>query len=274
VLRDPGLTLCYVMDDGNLIDALGNVVEQGSPPPGGVTVVDFDGQEIARLDHSTAVQVERRPLEDIAAIAGPAIAQEREAAVLAARLTKLAAARRAVIERGDVERRALERELHDHTQQRLVSIMIELRMAAERDPEPFDVENALVDVGSALEQVRTIAHGVFPTGLAEEGLAAVLEELALRTHGRIDVDASRGRATDPVAEATAYMVVAECVGRLPDRDASVQVVVAPQRVDIRVMGEGANDAALAGVRARTLALGGSWRRADDDVLQVVVPCAS
>jgi signal transduction histidine kinase len=80
----------------------------------------------------------------------------------------------------DTERQRIERDLHDGAQQRLVSAAFHLKVArsligSTAVPRQLDVADQLLL--DTLAKLRTIAHGMFPTALIEEGLFAALEEI-------------------------------------------------------------------------------------------------
>ena len=87
-----------------------------------------------------------------------------------------------IVAEADTERRALERDLHDGAQQRLVSVALSIRLArrtiAPDDPALDAAWRAEDGVRAAVVALREVAHGLFPAVLAEEGLAAALEELS------------------------------------------------------------------------------------------------
>ena len=88
---------------------------------------------------------------------------------------RLAASRAELVEVGDAERRRLERNLHDGAQQRLVSVALELRMAARKARErpwrrPGALSAAQHDLAKGLEELRELARGIHPAMLTERGL--------------------------------------------------------------------------------------------------------
>ncbi|MBV9093194.1 MAG: hypothetical protein JO132_04870 [Streptosporangiaceae bacterium] len=101
----------------------------------------------------------------------------------------------------DQERRRIEQNLHDSAQQQLVALRINLRLArqvlrtapAEADELLNQTEQA---AASALEELRDLAHGIYPPLLADLGLRAALQ-------------AQAGKAAVPVT------VEADAVGRYP-----------------------------------------------------------
>ena len=86
---------------------------------------------------------------------------------------------------GEAERRRIERDLHDGTQQRLVSISMSLGLleaAVREDPgsaEPI-AQRARAALAATLDELRELSQGILPGILAERGLAAALEELCGR----------------------------------------------------------------------------------------------
>ena len=106
----------------------------------------------------------------------------REVTELTARLDgELVASRQRILEAGDAERRRIERDLHDSAQQRLVTLRIHLTLAGERLDRPEDrtmLERLGVEVDDAIDELRTVAHGIYPPILADQGLGAALASVA------------------------------------------------------------------------------------------------
>jgi PAS domain S-box-containing protein len=191
---------------------------------------------------------------------------------LHARLEELAASRARIVTAGDVERRRLERNLHDGAQQRLVTLSLSLRLALEKlDSDPAAARAALADVGDelalALEELRELARGLHPAVLSDRGLRAAVETLVGRVPAPVEIaDIPDERLPEPV-EAAAYYLIAEALTnvtkyaqastvrvRVAASDASVVVEVSDDGVG------GADPAAGSGLRGladRVEALGGS-----------------
>src|SRR6185295_5916184 len=100
--------------------------------------------------------------------------------------SQLTASRARIVEAGDAERRRLERNLHDGAQQRLVSLALNLRLAA-RACDPDDegsraaFDRAGEELAQALEELRELARGIHPAVLSDRGLEPAIEALAART---------------------------------------------------------------------------------------------
>ena len=119
------------------------------------------------------------------------------------RLEDLAASRARIVTAGDVERRRLERNLHDGAQQRLVSLALSLRIALgklESDPPAARamLTAAAEELMLALEELRELARGLHPAVLTDHGLRRRRRDargpLAGARHDRGDARASGCRS--------------------------------------------------------------------------------
>jgi signal transduction histidine kinase len=98
---------------------------------------------------------------------------------LATRVDELKASRERLIEAQDVERRRLERDIHDGAQQHLVALTVNLRLAqtiAVRSPErAARVLSEQADAADvAIETLSSLSRGIYPRLLAERGLVPAL----------------------------------------------------------------------------------------------------
>jgi PAS domain S-box-containing protein len=187
---------------------------------------------------------------------------------------QLAASRARIVEAGDAERRRLERNLHDGAQQRLVSLALNLRLAA-RACDPDDgasraaFERAGEELAQALEELRELARGIHPAVLSDRGLEPAIEALAARTpvpvRWAIELE---DRLPEPV-EAAAYYVVAEALTNAAKHAKASEVSVRIARengfAQIEVIDDGVGGAGseggsgLRGLADRVEALGGRLR---------------
>jgi signal transduction histidine kinase len=104
---------------------------------------------------------------------------------------ELKASRSRILAAADSERQRIERDLHDGAQQRLVALCIHLELAAERTPDPVEAEElrGLADeVEQALNEIRSLTHGIYPATLLEQGLASAVRSAALRSPVATSVD--------------------------------------------------------------------------------------
>lgn len=185
---------------------------------------------------------------------------------------ELAASRARVVAAGDEIRRRIERDLHDGTQQRLVSVALDLRAAeamvsAEQAELREQLSRAAKDLGGALEDLREISRGIHPAILSRGGLAPALKTLARRSPVpvRLEVRAD-GRLPEGV-EVAAYYVVSEALTNVAKHaqasvvrvdldadDATVALSVSDDGVGGADPGHGSG---LVGLKDRIEALGGT-----------------
>jgi signal transduction histidine kinase len=145
------------------------------------------------------------------ALLGPSRAEE-----LARRVDSLTVSREGVVDAADAERRRIERDLHDGTQQRLVSLAMSLGMARATlvdAPEPARraVEEAHEEAKRALTELRGFIRGLHPAVLDDRGLDAALSGIAARAPLPVSVRVSLRRRCSPTIEAVAYFVVSEAL---------------------------------------------------------------
>ena len=185
---------------------------------------------------------------------------------------ELAASRLRVVAAADEMRRRIERNLHDGTQQRLVTLALKLRTLHDQLPDGLsavDAELSSIEDGLAglLEELREISRGLHPPTLSDYGLGPALRSLARRAPIPVDVDVRfPGRLPEPV-EVAAYYVVSEALANAAKHAgasaADVELDLAGDRLAVRVRDDGsggadpASGSGLIGLRDRVEALGGT-----------------
>jgi signal transduction histidine kinase len=216
-LGDPSLEVVYWMPSRrSYVDVQGRPYEL--PKSGSrraATPLARNGEPVAALVHDAGLLEEKGLLDSVCEAARLSLENARLHADLQAQLRKLRESRTRIVAAADEERERIERDLHDGAQQRLVALALDLRLAerelAERDPETTALlQAAVTSLQSAVEELRELAHGVYPSILTQSGLHAALEELAARTSVPVTVVAPPGRLPADV-EATAYFVACEAV---------------------------------------------------------------
>ena len=82
---------------------------------------------------------------------------------------ELIASRARIVAAADETRRRIERDLHDGTQQQLVTLMLDLsQVQADAPPElEGDLSRIAGQVSDVLDQVREISRGIHPAVLSE-----------------------------------------------------------------------------------------------------------
>jgi signal transduction histidine kinase len=231
IVGDPALLLGYPLDrPGKLVDAQGRPVDLSGC--GARTTLGVGGRAVAMLGHAPGLLDDSQLVDEVTAAARLALENERLQAEVSAQLEELRASRARIIDAGDAERRRLERDLHDGAQQRLVALALSLRLLrsqlpSDAAPEPVAaLAEADSELDRAISELRELAHGIFPTVLADAGLAVAVRALA--EEGRVPIQIG-GLPVDrfsPAVETAAYTVVAEAA-----RVATSTVVVQGERRD-------------------------------------------
>jgi PAS domain S-box-containing protein len=203
-------------------------------------------------------------IADFAELAAQALANAQARA-------ELAASRARIVEAGDAERRRLERNLHDGAQQRLVSLAVNLRLAARACDPNDDVSRDAFDrageeLAQALEELRELARGIHPAVLSDRGLEPAIESLAGRTPVPVQYTIELDERLPEPVEAAAYYVVAEALTNAAKHARASEVTVRIERDDgfarIEVADDGIGGAGadggsgLRGLADRVEALGG------------------
>jgi signal transduction histidine kinase len=116
----------------------------------------------------------------------------------------------------DSERRRIERNLHDGAQQRLAALAIKLNLAAELTERDLGQARKLLaelrgDVREAADELRCLAHGIYPPLLAESGLPAALSAAAHRSTLPITVQTAPVGRYPAELEATVYFCCLEAI---------------------------------------------------------------
>jgi signal transduction histidine kinase len=211
-----------------------------------------------------------------------ALANSRLSAIGRAQLVDVQASQRRIVATSDGERRRIERDLHDGVQQRLVSVAFQLKVAmAHADPCVAEhLARAGQDVREALQQLRQLAHGIFPAVLSDEGLAPALEDLVAGAEVPASVDVTVPANPGLEAAMAAYAVVgAVLLAVEPAAGAAVHADVSGKgdqlTVHIALTGATVNarSGALGDAADRVGALGGRLTAgADGTHVKAAIPC--
>jgi signal transduction histidine kinase len=208
--------------------------------------------------------VERRLVDDLASQAGLVLSRFRLVQDLRDSRARIVAAQ-------DLERRRIERNLHDGAQQRFANALLALGMAHEqtvRHPNGPDlVAQASEEVRAGLADLRELARGVHPSLLTESGLRAAVGSLADRSPIFTSVKANTDRRFPEAVETTAYYVVAEALANAAKHSHAENVEVSieeeGEQLRVTVVDDGIGGTSplggsgLVGLRDRVTALGGS-----------------
>jgi signal transduction histidine kinase len=131
------------------------------------------------LVHDPALRHDEGLLEAVRALALTSMRHARMRRRLAGSLRQLEDSRSRLVRAADQERSRIERDLHDGAQQRLIGLRIRLSLAEELlEADPEAGRRAIAGLGTeverALDEVRAIAHGVYPSVLQDRGLEDAL----------------------------------------------------------------------------------------------------
>jgi signal transduction histidine kinase len=220
------------------------------------------------------------------ALLGPSRAEELEH-----RVEELAETRAGAVDAADAERRRLERDLHDGTQQRLVSLAINLGMARAQVSTAEEACQAIADAHeeakSALAELRDLIRGLHPAVLEDRGLDAALSGVAARMPIPVRLTVDLPRRPAPVIEAVAYFVVSEGLANIAKHaqasQAEIVVSRAGDRLHIIVSDDGVGGAdptrgtGLTGLAKRAASVDGTFEIVSPPngptLLTVDLPCA-
>jgi signal transduction histidine kinase len=262
-LRDPTLQIAVPADSAPAEPGPGRVVSE----------VRERGTAVAAVVHDEALRASPRLLDAGLAMAGVVLENQRLVADAEITTHELRRSRARIAASGERERRRIERDLHDGAQQRLVALRIELQLAEElvqRDPAAgvARLRELEGDVDDALEELRSLAQGVYPPLLADRGLAEALETVASRSAIAVEVDARQIGRYPPEIESAVYFCVLEALQNVLKHAAGAGHVVlrldggnaADLRFSVRDDGAGADGLRAGGgitnMRDRLAAVGG------------------
>ncbi|GAA2086314.1 hypothetical protein GCM10009759_06950 [Kitasatospora saccharophila] len=207
-----------------------------------------------------------------AALLGPSRSQRLQR--LQQRVEHLAESRTGLIEVVDAERRRIERDLHDGTQQRLVSLAVNLGLVLATTPDLPDgaraaVAEAHLEAKQAIAELNDLVRGLHPAVLEDRGLDAALSGLAARlplpVRLRVDLD----ERVPPGVESVAYFVVSEALANVIKHAGATRTEVTVSRlgsvlrVNVTDDGLGGADPAtgtgLSGLAKRVGSVDGAFR---------------
>ena len=270
-LADPALTLLHPAD-GGWMDETGRAAELPANGDRAVTLVRAAGKDVLAVVHRRGLLDDPQLVDELATTARLAIEHERLQAAHRARLAELRASRERIVAAADAERRALERDLHDGAQQRLVTVGLSIRLARRRRPgEDASLAVAEEHVRAAVVDLREVAHGLFPTVLADEGLAPAIDVLSEQAPRLVAHRLPDRRFSDAV-ESAAYFATREVL-RLSERDVTVDAVAEDGRLRLTLAADGMRGDAITQIRDRVGAAQGTVTVRSGELL-LEMPCGS
>ncbi|MFJ9687998.1 sensor domain-containing protein [Streptomyces bacillaris] len=243
-------------------------------------------------------------IADLACAWSRALLTPSPQALLARRVEQLTETRAGAVAAHGAELRRIERDLHDGTQARLVSLSMRIGLAKRAyDTDPA-TGRALLDAAQAqaeeaLTELRHVVRGIHPPVLTDRGLEGAVRALAASSglDVEVSVDGTDDGTRAPAAvEAAAYFAVAEALTNAARHSgaerASVTLTRTARLVRVRVHDEGRGGAeegltgtdpeqprgtGLIGIRRRVAALDGTVRvtspAGGPTDIEVELPCA-
>ena len=162
-------------------------------------------------------------LEEVAREVGVAVNKARLDSALEESLhrlrqqaVELQASRGRLVAAADEERRRIERNLHDGAQQHLVALAVKVRLVeqlGERDPERAKTLMGQLqeDVKLAIEELRALAHGIYPPLLSSAGLGEAMSAACRRAPLPATLEADAVGRYAPEVEAAVYFCCLEAL---------------------------------------------------------------
>jgi signal transduction histidine kinase len=185
---------------------------------------------------------------------------------------ELAASRTRIVAAADQARRRIERDLHDGIQQRLVSLVLDVRAVEATVPaELAELRTLLAEVADGLagstDELRELSRGIHPAILSEGGLPPALKALGRRSAVPVQLDVVVPTRLPEQVEVAAYYLVSEALTNTAKHAhatvVDIEVRVRDGNVHLCVRDDGVGGAApgpgsgLTGLIDRIEALGGT-----------------
>jgi signal transduction histidine kinase len=176
-------------------------------PPGGDQFTTDDDTMLTELARQVALALHNVELDS---------ALQESLEEVRRQANELQASRARIVAASDAARRQIERNLHDGAQQHLVALAVNVRLArklAETDPEASVelLDQLGLDLQDAVQELRALAHGIYPPLLIDRGLEEALRAAAGRAALPTDVISSDLGRYSPDTEAAAYFCCMEAL---------------------------------------------------------------
>jgi signal transduction histidine kinase len=216
-LGDPSLTVAFWRPQtSEYVDARGHPVRPPSGATGrSTTIVRQDGDPLAMIVHDAALDAEPGLVGAAGGAALMMLDNARLEADLRASVADLRASRARLASAADAGRREIERNLHDGAQQRLVALRMRLADAEAQAVSDDALRRSLGELGAdaeeTIDELRSLAHGVYPAVLVDHGLPAALTAIARRSPLPVRVETVPPGRFTPAIEAAVYFCCLEAI---------------------------------------------------------------
>ena len=276
-LDDPVLELEFEVSPGSgiFVDSRGTAFDEAHVRDGGrsITALQRDGRVVGYIVHDPALDTDPELLDAAGQSVVLALESGRLESELLSRTAELQSSRTRIVETAERERFRLERDLHDGAQQRLMAIQIKLALAQDLPAGAGlvdQLQEVQEDAAAAVEELRTLAHGIYPSVLRERGVVDALRSLALTAPIPIQVtNSGLERCSTPIEGAIYYCCLeaiqnaikhagpgARATVDLGRREGDIHFTVADDGVGMQ-MRSSADGVGLTSMRDRIGAVGGS-----------------
>jgi signal transduction histidine kinase len=216
--EDPALQIAYRAPDEpeQWVSDAGRPVPAPTARPGRVITEVRASGRVAAIDHDAALALEPGIVQAAATYAAALLENSRLVAELQVSLRELAESRGRILSVGVQARRRIERDLHDGAQQRLVALRTYLALESDRlRDRSASIADTLAklgdDVEETIDEVRSIARGIYPSLLADGGLDEALRAAALGAPIPARVDSDGVGRYGPEIETTIYFACVEAL---------------------------------------------------------------
>ena len=212
---------------------------------------------------------------------------------LVERVEELTETRAGALDAHAAELRRIERDLHDGTQARLVTVAMRLGLAEKgltQDPDKAArlLREALEGTEEAMAELRQVVRSIYPPILSDRGLDGAVGALVAAAPVPVTAEVEPGGRLPAAVEAAAYFVIAEALANVAKHARASHAWVRIHRQDdtlqVTVRDDGRGDAdeqggtGLAGIRRRVAASDGTYRLSSPPggptELTVELPCGS
>ncbi len=235
-LEDPSLQIAYRLPDG--VDGWESETATRVEPPREqqgrtLTEVSVNGRRTAAIDTDASLAQDPALLQAAASYALMVLENGRLVRRLTASIGELSASRARIVAVTDQARRNIERDVHDGAQQRLVALRIKLALESERlereaPQTAAELELLGAEVDETIDEVRAIAHGIYPSVLSDRGLVEALRAAARSTPLSCTIqDEGVGRHSQEIESAVYFA----CAGALANVGPEATRIVITLRAD-------------------------------------------
>jgi signal transduction histidine kinase len=215
-LGDPRLQLAFRQGHPRAwIDGDGNRLEPPSRESGRVlTEADLEDRPAVAIVHDVQLLDDPELLQTAGAVALLAFENAELQRAWSASTRELRSSRARIAAASAHERRNLERDLHDGAQQALVALSVKLALATDETPDER-LRRQLGELGDeldiAIHELRDLAHGIYPTVLADMGLVSSLRSVAQHSGRAVDVTGTDVGRYPPEIESALYYCCREAL---------------------------------------------------------------